>query len=222
MPDISSFKNQENSKIDIKIDEKNACPRYAGCIIEGVKVMESPSFIKDHLNAIGINPINNVVDITNYVLHSLGQPLHAFDLDQIKKNKIIVKYAKKNEKFKTLDGEKRSLNDNDLMICDGDSSPMCIAGVFGGENSGVTNKTSKIFLESAYFNPSDIRTSSQNHQLKTDASYRFERGIDPNITIYALKYASLLICKYSGGAVTSKVYDPVSYTHLTLPTIITV
>ena len=207
LPDISSFKNQENSKIDIKIDEKNACPRYTGCIIEGVKVMESPSFIKDHLNAIGINPINNVVDITNYVLHSLGQPLHAFDLDQIKNNKIIVKYAKKNEKFKTLDGEKRSLNDNDLMICDGDSSPMCIAGVFGGENSGVTNKTSKIFLESAYFNPSDIRTSSQNHQLKTDASYRFERGIDPNITIYALKYAALLICKYSGGAVTSKVYD---------------
>ena len=181
--------------------------------------MESPSFIKDHLNVIGINPINNVVDITNYVLHSLGQPLHAFDLDQIKKNKIIVKYAKKNEKFITLDGEKRSLNDNDLMICDGESSPMCIAGVFGGQNSGVTNKTSKIFLESAYFNPSDIRTSSQNHQLKTDASYRFERGIDPNITIYALKYAALLICKYSGGAVTSKIYDKsVSYTHLTLPT----
>jgi phenylalanyl-tRNA synthetase beta chain len=207
LPDISSFKNNNSSKIEIDVNEEVACPRYAGCIIEGVEIKESPRFIKDYLNAIGVNPINNVVDITNFVLHGIGQPLHAFDLNNIKKNKIIVKYAKKNEKFITLDGEKRSLNEDDLMICDGEGNPMCIAGVFGGEKSGVTKKTSKIFLESAYFKPSDIRTSSQNHQLKTDASYRFERGIDPNITIYALKYAASLICKYCNGSVTSQVYD---------------
>ena len=207
LPDISSFNNTNSSQVEININEEGACPRYAGCVIEGIEIKDSPSFIKDYLNAVGVKPINNVVDITNFVLHGVGQPLHAFDLNNIKKNKIIVQYAKKNEKFITLDGEERKLNGEDLMICDGDGNPMCIAGVFGGEKSGVTNKTTKIFLESAYFNPSDIRTSSQNHQLKTDASYRFERGIDPNITIYALKYAASLICKYCKGKVTSQVYD---------------
>lgn len=207
LPDISSFNNTNSSQVEININEEGACPRYAGCVIEGIEIKDSPSFIKDYLNAIGVKPINNVVDITNFVLHGIGQPLHAFDLNNIKKNKIIVQYAKKNEKFITLDGEERKLNGDDLMICDGNGNPMCIAGVFGGEKSGVTNKTTKIFLESAYFNPSDIRTSSQNHQLKTDASYRFERGIDPNITIYALKYAASFICKYCKGSVTSQVFD---------------
>ena len=130
LPDISSFKNNNSSKIEIDVNEEVSCPRYAGCIIEGVEIKESPRFIKDYLNAIGVNPINNVVDITNFVLHGIGQPLHAFDLNNIKKNKIIVKYAKKNEKFITLDGEKRSLNEDDLMICDGEGNPMCIASLF--------------------------------------------------------------------------------------------
>ena len=207
LPDISKFSSSNNLSIDIEIKKKNACPRYTGCIIENIEIKESPSYIKNHLASIGINPINNVVDITNYVLHSVGQPLHAFDYGKINKNKIIVQYAKKNQKFISLDGIERKLNADDLMICDGDNKPMCIAGVFGGENSGVSESTKTIFLESAYFNPSDVRKSSQNHQLKTDASYRFERGVDPNITVYALKYASVLIAKYCNGIVSSKVYD---------------
>ena len=207
LPDISKFSSSNNLSIDVEIKNKNACPRYTGCIIENIEIKESPSYIKNHLASIGINPINNVVDITNYVLHSVGQPLHAFDYEKINKNKIIVQYARKNQKFISLDGIERKLNADDLMICDGDNKPMCIAGVFGGENSGVSESTKTIFLESAYFNPSDVRKSSQNHQLKTDASYRFERGVDPNITVYALKYASVLIAKYCNGIVSSKVYD---------------
>ncbi|MFL3001915.1 MAG: phenylalanine--tRNA ligase subunit beta [Cytophagales bacterium] len=207
IPEIKSFSNKETKNIDIEIKEKTACPRYAGCIIDNVDVGESSNEIKNLLTSIGINPINNVVDITNYILHSLGQPLHAFDLDKISKNKIVVKYAKENEKFLSLDDIERKLKSDDLVICDGDEKPMCIAGVFGGKTSGVSSKTKSIFLESAYFNPSDVRKSSQNHMLKTDASYRFERGIDPNITVYALKLACVLIKKYCKGKVVSLVYD---------------
>ena len=207
IPEIKSFTNTETKNIDIEIKEKTACPRYAGCIIDNVDVGESSNEIKNLLTSIGINPINNVVDITNYILHSLGQPLHAFDLDKISKNKIVVKYAKENEKFLSLDDIERKLKSDDLVICDGDEKPICIAGVFGGKTSGVSSKTKSIFLESAYFNPSDVRKSSQNHMLKTDASYRFERGIDPNITVYALKLACVLIKKYCKGKVVSLVYD---------------
>ena len=207
IPEIKSFSNKETKNIDIEIKEKTACPRYAGCIIDNVDVGESSNEIKNLLTSIGINPINNVVDITNYILHSLGQPLHAFDLDKISKNKIVVKYAKENEKFLSLDDIERKLKSDDLVICDGDEKPICIAGVFGGKTSGVSSKTKSIFLESAYFNPSDVRKSSQNHMLKTDASYRFERGIDPNITVYALKLACVLIKKYCKGKVVSLVYD---------------
>ena len=207
LPDISKFKFELKNDIQIQVKNKEACPRYSGCIIDNIKVEESPLEIKKYLSSIGVNSINNVVDITNFVLHSLGQPLHAFDFNKIKQKKIIIKYAEKNEKFLSLDGIERTLHKNDLMICDGNEKPMCIAGVFGGEESGVSKNTSTIFLESAYFNPSDIRKSSQNHQLKTDASYRFERGIDPNITIYALKYAAMLLCKYCGGTVSSDIYD---------------
>ncbi len=207
LPEIKSFSNNETKSIDIEIKEGSACPRYAGCIIDCVEVGESSNKIKNLLTSIGINPINNVVDITNYILHSIGQPLHAFDLDKISKNKIVVKYAKENEKFLSLDDIERKLKSDDLVICDGDEKPICIAGVFGGKISGVSSKTKSIFLESAYFNPSDVRKSSQNHMLKTDASYRFERGIDPNITIYALKLACILLKKYCKGKVTSTVYD---------------
>ena len=207
IPEIKSFTNTETKNIDIEVKEKTACPRYAGCIIDNVDVGESSNEIKNLLTSIGINPINNVVDITNYILHSLGQPLHAFDLDKISKNKIVVKYAKENEKFLSLDDIERKLKSDDLVICDGDEKPMCIAGVFGGKTSGVSSKTKSIFLESAYFNSSDVRKSSQNHMLKTDASYRFERGIDPNITVYALKLACVLIKKYCKGKVVSLVYD---------------
>jgi len=207
LPDIKKFKFSTKKEIKLEIKETSACPRYAGCVIDNIKVGESPSEIKNLLSSIGLNPINNVVDITNYVLHSLGQPLHAFDYEKVSKEKVIVRYANKNEKFITLDGIERKLHGDDLMICDGENKPMCIAGVFGGENSGVTDDTETIFLESAYFNPSDIRKSSLNHGLKTDASYRFERGIDPNITVFALKFASILINKYCNGEVVSEIYD---------------
>ena len=207
LPDTKKFKFSAKKEIKLEIKETSACPRYAGCVIDNIKIGESPSEIKNLLSSIGLNPINNVVDITNYVLHSLGQPLHAFDYEKVSKEKVIVRYANKNEKFITLDGVERKLHDDDLMICDGENKPMCIAGVFGGENSGVTDDTETIFLESAYFNPSDIRKSSLNHGLKTDASYRFERGIDPNITVFALKFASILINKYCNGEVVSEIYD---------------
>ena len=207
LPEVKSFSNNKSKIIDIEIKESNACPRYAGCIIDNIEIKESNNEIKNLLLSIGINPINNVVDITNYILHSIGQPLHAFDLDKISKNKVIVKYAKKNEKFLSLDDVERKLRSDDLVICDGEEKPMCIAGVFGGKNSGVSKNTKSIFLESAYFNPSDVRKSSQNHMLKTDASYRFERGIDPNITIYALKMASILLQKHCNGKVVSEIYD---------------
>ncbi len=194
------------SKIEISIENKEACPRYAGLTISGLTVKESPDWLKNRLKAIGLNPINNIVDVTNYILHDLGQPLHAFDLAKVKGNKIIVKSVAKDTEFITLDGVKRKLSDKDLMICNAEA-PMCIAGVFGGLESGVSTTTKEIFLESAYFSPDFIRKTSQFHGLKTDASFRFERGTDPNMPVTALLKAAKLITELTGGAISSSVTD---------------
>ncbi|HVE00044.1 MAG TPA: phenylalanine--tRNA ligase subunit beta [Cytophagaceae bacterium] len=193
-------------KIEIIVENKEACPRYTGLTISGLAVKDSPDWLKNRLKAIGLNPINNVVDITNYILHDLGQPLHAFDQDKIKGNKVIVKTLPKDTEFVTLDGVKRKLSDKDLMICNA-QEPMCIAGVFGGLESGVTASTKSIFLESAYFSPDFVRKTSQFHALKTDASFRFERGTDPNMPVTALLKAAQLIIEIAGGEITSEVTD---------------
>ena len=193
-------------KIDINVDDKIKAPRYCGLTISNIVVKDSPQWLQNRLKSIGLSPINNIVDTTNYVLHDLGQPLHAFDADKITGKKINIKTVKSGTKFITLDGVERSLHEEDLMICDQDK-PLCIAGVFGGENSGVTQSTSSIFLESAYFNPISIRKTAKRHALNTDASFRFERGIDPNITKYALKRAALLIAEIAGGKITSDLID---------------
>jgi phenylalanyl-tRNA synthetase beta chain len=207
-PSVSSFHVDNRAlKIDIDIQDKQRSPRYCGVTISGLKVEESPSWLKHRLKAIGLSPINNIVDATNYVLHELGQPLHAFDANKVIGNKIIVKTLPAGTKFVTLDEVERELHEEDLMICDGKENPMCIAGVFGGIHSGVTNKTSSIFLESAYFDPISIRKTAKRHALNTDASFRFERGIDPNITKYALKRAALLITEIAGGEITSDLID---------------
>jgi phenylalanyl-tRNA synthetase beta chain len=192
--------------VDVRVEDTKGCPRYSGITISGVKVGESPAWLKNRLLSIGVNPINNIVDITNYVLHECGQPLHAFDVDKIKGKKIVVRTAKKDEKFITLDKVERKLHVEDLLICD-ESSPMCIAGVFGGIDSGITEPTQNVFIESAYFDQSYIRKTSKRHGLKTDASFRFERGTDPENTLYALKRASALICEISGGKIASPVTD---------------
>jgi phenylalanyl-tRNA synthetase beta chain len=184
----------------------SACPRYCGITIENVEVKESPDWLKNKLRSIGASPINNVVDVTNYVLHALGQPLHAFDLDKITSGKVVVKTCAENTAFVTLDEQERKLSSSDLMICNGDE-PMCMAGVFGGLHSGVSASTKNIFLESAYFNPTFVRKTAKRHGLNTDASFRFERGIDPNITVDALNYAAQLIAEVSGGTVTGEVVD---------------
>ena len=186
-------------KIDVEVEDDKLVPRYAGVTISNIKVADSPQWIKDRLNAIGLTPINNVVDVTNYVLHELGQPLHAFDASKIKGGKIIVKTLPTGTQFITLDEVTRELHHEDIMICDGESNPMCIGGVFGGIASGVTNETTSIFLEAAYFDPISIRKTAKRHALNTDASFRFERGIDPNNTEYALKRAALLIEEIAGG-----------------------
>lgn len=193
-------------KLDVVIENKEACPRYSGLVISGIKVNDSPDWLKNRLKAIGLRPINNIVDITNFVLHELGQPLHAFDLEKIKGNKVVVRTAKEGEKFKTLDGIERTLHANDLMICN-ESEPMCIAGVFGGLESGVTEKTTSIFLESAYFDSGYIRKTAKQHALKTDASFRFERGTDPDITVTALTRAANLIFEIAGGSLSMNVVD---------------
>lgn len=206
-PSVSAF-NVENRtlKIDVDVKNKDLAPRYCGVTITGLKVKESPAWLQHRLKAIGLSPINNIVDATNYVLHDLGQPLHAFDAVKISGNKIEVKTLKAGTKFITLDGVERELHEDDLMICDAEK-PMCIAGVFGGIHSGVTESTTSIFLESAYFNPVSIRKSAKRHGLNTDASFRFERGIDPNITEYALKRAALLIQELAGGEITCDIID---------------
>ncbi|MGI4749954.1 MAG: phenylalanine--tRNA ligase subunit beta [Janthinobacterium lividum] len=207
LPDVASFSIQNSAlPIAVEVLNENACPRYSSLTISGIEVKESPDWLKQKLNVIGLRPINNVVDATNYVLHSLGQPMHAFDADTIKGNKVIVKTCAEGTIFKTLDGVERKLSADDLMICDAEE-PMTIAGVFGGINSGVTNQTKNIFLESAYFDAVSVRKTAKRHGLKTDASFRYERGTDPNITVFALKYAALLIQELAGGMVSSKISD---------------
>ena len=207
-PSISNFHVYERTlRFDVEVENKELVPRYCGISISGIEVKDSPEWIKNRLKAIGITPKNNIVDITNYVLHELGQPLHAFDAQKIKGNKILVKTLKEGTKFTTLDGVERVLSSDDIMICDANSNPLCIGGVFGGLKSGVTKNTTSIFLESAYFNPVSIRKTAKRHTLNTDASFRFERGIDVNMTEYALKRAALLIEKYANGKLASDVSD---------------
>jgi phenylalanyl-tRNA synthetase beta chain len=206
-PSVSSYHVDARSlKIDVDVLDKEKCPRYCGVTISGVKVETSPSWLQHRLKSIGLSPINNIVDVTNYVLHELGQPLHAFDAHKVSENKIEVKTCKAGTKFTTLDDVVRELHEDDLMICDGEK-PMCIAGVFGGIDSGVSESTTNIFLESAYFDPVSVRKTAKRHGLNTDASFRFERGIDPNITEYALKRAALLIIEIAGGEITSDISD---------------
>ncbi|NRS90665.1 phenylalanyl-tRNA synthetase beta chain [Flavobacterium sp. 7E] len=205
-PSVSNFRiDMRTLKIDTVIEDTQLAPRYCGVTISGITVKPSPQWLQDRLKAIGLNPKNNIVDVTNYVLHELGQPLHAFDAAKVN-GKIIVKTLEAGTKFTTLDDVERTLHEEDLMICD-EKGPLCIAGVFGGKNSGVSEHTNAIFLESAYFNPVSIRKTAKRHQLSTDASFRFERGIDPTITAYALKRAALLIQEVAGGEITSDVSD---------------
>jgi phenylalanyl-tRNA synthetase beta chain len=205
-PSVSNFRvDMRTLKINVNVEDTTLAPRYCGVTISGITVKPSPKWLQDRLKSIGLNPKNNIVDVTNYVLHELGQPLHAFDTAKVN-GKIIVKTVKAGTKFTTLDDVERTLHEEDLMICD-EKGPLCIAGVFGGKNSGVTDNTNSIFLESAYFNPVSVRKTAKRHQLNTDASFRFERGIDPSITAYALKRAALLIQEVAGGEITSEIID---------------
>ena len=207
-PSVSDFHvEQRRLRIDVEVENKDLAPRYCGISIVDVEVKDSPEWIQNRLKSIGITPKNNIVDITNYVLHELGQPLHAFDASKIKGNKVIVKTLAQGTKFTTLDEVERELHSEDIMICDAESNPLCIAGVFGGINSGVSEKTTSIFLESAYFNPVSIRKTAKRHALNTDASFRFERGIDINFAKYALKRAAILIKEYANGKIASDVID---------------
>ena len=206
-PSVTRFEvDNHDLDIEVIVEDHKACPRYTGVTLSGIRVGESPGWLKNKLNALGLRPINNVVDITNYVLHETGQPLHAFDAKYITGNKVIIKKLPDNTLFVTLDEEERKLHADDLMICN-ESEGMCIAGVFGGATSGVTEKTEDIFLESAYFDPTHIRKTSKRHMLQTDASFRFERGADPNITEYALKRAAILIKEIAGGTISSEIKD---------------
>ncbi|MEM9897522.1 MAG: phenylalanine--tRNA ligase subunit beta, partial [Bacteroidota bacterium] len=207
-PSVSNYHVDERTlRIEVDVENKEHAPRYCGISITDVEVKDSPEWIQNRLKSIGLTPKNNVVDITNYVLHELGQPLHAFDARKIKGNKVVVKTLPQGTKFTTLDDVERELDKDDIMICDAESNPLCIAGVFGGIGSGVTETTTSVFLESAYFNPVSIRKTAKRHGLNTDASFRFERGIDINFTEYALKRAALLIEEYAGGKIASDVMD---------------
>ena len=205
-PSVSNFRvDKRTLKIDINVEDAKLAPRYCGVTISGITVKASPDWLQNRLKSIGINPKNNIVDVTNYVMHDLGQPLHAFDASKIS-GKVIVKTLPSGTKFTTLDEVERTLHEDDLMICD-EKGPLCIAGVFGGKNSGISDNTTNIFLESAYFNPVSIRKTAKRHTLSTDASFRFERGIDPSITEYALKRAALLIQEVAGGEITMDLID---------------
>lgn len=206
LPAVDGFVAAAEVQTEVVVENNEACPRYAGVNISGVKVGDSPDWLKEKLNTIGIRSINNIVDSTNYVLHDLGQPLHAFDADKITGNKVVVRFAHEGESFRTLDAVDRTLGTEDLVIADAEK-PMCIAGVFGGEYSGVTNETTNIFLESAYFAPVVVRKTAKRHTLKTDSSFRFERGTDPDMPLYALKRAALLIQEVAGGVISSSVTD---------------
>ena len=206
-PSVDAFKiDDETPAIDVVVENKEACLRYSGITIKGVTVKESPEWLQNRLKVIGLRPINNVVDITNYILHGVGQPLHSFDADKIKGNKVVVRSATEGSKFVTLDGVERTLTDRDLMICNVED-PMCIAGVFGGIDSGVTDQTKNVFLESATFHPTWIRKTARRFGLNTDASFRYERGLDPNQAVEVLKYAALLIQELAGGTITGAIQD---------------
>ncbi|NGX83878.1 phenylalanine--tRNA ligase subunit beta [Aequorivita sp. KMM 9714] len=206
-PSTSSFKiDNRVLKIGVQVEDSSLAPRYCGITISNIKVEPSPAWLQNRLKSIGVAPINNVVDVTNYILHDLGQPLHAFDAAKISGNNVVVKTLPAGTKFTTLDGVERELHEEDLMICDAEK-PMCIAGVYGGLDSGVTENTTSIFLESAYFNPVSVRKTAKRHGLSTDSSFRFERGVNPNITDYALRHAVILITQLTGGHVSSDLID---------------
>ncbi|TLV02344.1 phenylalanine--tRNA ligase subunit beta [Dyadobacter luticola] len=211
LPSVAQFVPGNQSDIQVEVRNEEACPRYTGLTISGLTVAESPAWLKQRLQVIGIRSINNIVDVTNYICHELGQPLHAFDIDKITGKKVIVTTVPGNTPFVTLDGVERKISDGDLMICnagtDGNPEPMCIAGVFGGLTSGVTNETTSIFLESAYFSPVWVRKTAQRFSLKTDSSFRFERGTDPSMPVFALKRAALLIQEVAGGTISSDIID---------------
>lgn len=206
-PSVDTFKiDTPQGGIDVEVENTEACPRYSGLTIRNVKVEESPDWLKNKLLLIGVRPINNVVDITNFVLHELGHPLHAFDANKIKGNKVFVRTLPRETKFVTLDEQERELHDRDLMICNAEEG-MCLAGVFGGMDSGVTEETKDVFLEAAYFNPTWVRKSARRHALNTDSSFRFERGLDPNNTIYVLKRAALMVQEIAGGTIEGEIRD---------------
>ncbi len=206
-PDTSAFStDRPDGAVIVKVEDEQGCPRYSGVTIRGVEVKESPEWLKNLLTAAGQRPINNIVDITNFVLLGIGQPLHCFDLDHVKGEEIVVRTCPAGTKFTTLDGVERELNETDLMICDAEK-PMCIAGVFGGLDSGVTENTKNVFIESAYFNPTRVRRTARRHGLSTDASFRYERGADPSITVYAARLAACLIKELAGGEICGGVVD---------------
>lgn len=207
IPSIENFKSSSTqSDFKVIIENTEACPRFCGLEIRGITVKESPSWLKNALQAIGLNPINNIVDITNYICHTLGQPMHAFDADEVKGHKIIVRVPESGTKFTTLDGTERTLSGNDLMVCN-ESEPMAIAGVFGGQKSGIKENTKNIFLEVAYFSPVWVRRTATFHGLKTDASFRYERGTDPNMPPYAIRLAAVLIQELAGGDIIGEPID---------------
>jgi len=221
-PSVEAFDAQKSNAqlpMEVVVENAEAAPRYTGVCISGVEVKESPEWLQNALRTIGLRPINNVVDVTNYVLHECGQALHSFDYDKVAGHKIVVKNAVEGSKFVTLDGNEHTMDARDLMICNADE-PMCIAGVFGGLHSGVTEATKNVFLESAYFEPVTIRKTARRHQLSTDASFRYERGVDPNNTLYVLKRCALLIQEVAGGQIASPVFDshpePFAPFHVTL------
>lgn len=207
-PSTDSFKidNPDGKYIKVKVDNPEACTRYSGVTIRGVKVTESPDWLKTRLIEIGLRPINNIVDITNYILHAVGQPLHCFDCDKIAGGEVVVRTCEDKTKFVTLDGVERALDSADLMICDA-KRPMCMAGVFGGLDSGVTENTKDVFIESACFNATSVRRTARRHGLSTDSSFRFERGVDPNMTVENLKLAAIMIKQLAGGEITGPVID---------------
>lgn len=206
-PSVDHFKkDDDNLKIDVEIVNREACPRYSGVTLTNVNVEPSPEWLQNRLKAVGLNPINNLVDISNFVLLETGQPLHFFDADKIKDNKVLIQKLSEGTPFISLDEQEIKLSAEDLMICDTEK-PMCIAGVLGGTNSGVTEHTKNLFIESAYFDPRHIRNTAKRHALNTDASYRFERGADPNNTVYALKRAALMVKEIAGGSISSEIVD---------------
>ena len=207
MPSVDDFQEGNGSPIEVVVEDYDACPRFSGIVIKNLTIKESPDWLKNKLTSIGVRPISNIVDITNFILHELGQPLHAYDAEKIQGNKIIVKKLEEGSPFLSLDEVERNLSSEDLMICDGEEKGMCIAGVFGGLNSGVTDSTTTIFLESAHFNAKMTRRTSTRHLLFTDAAKVFEKGSDPNMTVFALKRAALLIQELAGGEIASELID---------------